>query len=98
MAVKDGSSVVECAFLYEHELNMAKKHGTSWYRSKELRGGHPFTSYMLNKKWTLNEEFNNHMLRFQQVRKLIYFNKLHFYIPGWIGGQGSSFQSESSRF
>ena len=38
------------------------------YRSKERKGGvNPFSSYMLNKKWTLEEEFNNHMLRFQQV-------------------------------
>ena len=25
-------------------------------------------SFMMNKKWTLEEEFNNHMLRFQQVK------------------------------
>ena len=32
------------------------------------KGGRiPFGSYMLNKKWTLEEEFNNHILRFQQV-------------------------------
>ena len=39
-----------------------------WYRSKERKSGEsPFASNMLNKKWTLEEEFNNHILRFQQV-------------------------------
>ena len=63
-AVVNGSSIVFWAFMYDSELAWGK-----WYRSKEKKGGdHPFTSYMLNKKWTLEEEFNNHMLRFQQVK------------------------------
>ena len=62
-AVMSGSSVVVCAFMYDYELEWGK-----WYRSKERKGGlFPFTSYMLNKKWTLEEEFNNHMMQFQQV-------------------------------
>ena len=66
--IKSGSSVVETAYLYDHELKWASDHGTSWYRSKDRRGGvNPHASYMLNKKWTLVEEFNNHMLKFQQV-------------------------------
>ena len=66
--VEYGNSVYEMAYLYKEDLDMAKKHGTSWYRSKEKKGGdNPFTSFMLNKKWALEEEFNNHMLRFQQV-------------------------------
>ena len=32
-----------------------------------IGGTNPFGSYMLNKKWTLEEKFNKHMLRFQQV-------------------------------
>ena len=67
-AVKTGSAVVESGLLYDYELDWASKYNTSWYRSKDRRGGdHPFASYMLNKKWTLVEEFNNHMLKFQQV-------------------------------
>ena len=69
---------------------MAKKLNTSWHRSKEKKGGeNPFGSFMMNKKWTLEEEFNNHMLRFQQVSAVsfIYFSKLHFDIPGWIDNQ-----------
>ena len=39
-----------------------------WYQSKDKKvSENPFTSFMLNKKWALEEEFNNHMLRFQQV-------------------------------
>ena len=80
-AVRSGSSVVECAFMYDSELRWGK-----WYRSKERRGGDsPFASYLLNKKWTMEEEFNNHMMRFQQVTvSSIYLNKQHFDIPGRI--------------
>ena len=63
-SVTTGSSVVECGFMFDYELKWGR-----WYRSREKKGGmNPFTSYMLNKKWTLEEEFNNHMLRFQQVK------------------------------
>ena len=39
------------------------------YRSKEKspQGNLAFGSYLMNKKWPLEEQFNNHMLRFQQV-------------------------------
>ena len=72
--------------MYNYELEWAKNYSTVFYRSKERKGGdNPFGSYMLNKKWTLQEEFNNHMLRFQQVTvSSCYFSKLHFDIPGWI--------------
>ena len=64
-----GDAVVEAAFMYEYELDWAKNYSTSWYRSKTKKGGQsPFSSYLLNKKWTLEEEFNNHMMRFNQVR------------------------------
>ena len=61
-AVTSGSSVLEAAYLYDYELAWGK-----WHRSKERKFLNPFGSYMLNKKWTLEDEFNNHMLRFQQV-------------------------------
>ena len=72
--------------MYDYELDYAKNYSTAWYRSKEKKGGkNPFTSYMLNKKWTFEEEFNNHMMRFQQVTvSSIYFSKLYFDIPGRI--------------
>ena len=80
-AVKTGSSVVEAGILWTEYFAFGK-----WHRSKERKGGEiPFASYMLNKKWTLEEEFNNHMMRFQQVRLCFsYSNKLYFDIPGWI--------------
>ena len=72
--------------LFNYELDWAKDHDTSWYRSKEKKGGrNPFSSYMMNKKWTLEEEFNNHLLRFQQVTdSSYYFSKLNFDNPDWI--------------
>ena len=64
-----GSAVVERGFLFYHRLDWAKDYGTKWYRSKDKKSGgaSPFASFMMNKKWTFEEEFNNHMLRFQQV-------------------------------
>ena len=68
--LRTGSAVTECAFMYDYELEWAKDYNTRWYRSKEKKGGRNplFYSHLLNKKWTLEEEFNNHMLRFQQVK------------------------------
>ena len=85
--VASGNSVVEVAYLYEEWSDMAKKHGTSWYRSKDRKGGvNPFSSYLLTKKWTLEEEFNNHMLRFHQVTVSSIFISVKHKITfqGWI--------------
>ena len=72
--VVNGSSVVELGFLYDFQLTQGK-----WWRSKEKKGGmNPFASFMMNKKWTLEEEFNNHMMRFQQVKQKLWFIKLNF--------------------
>ena len=67
MAVKNGSTVVAIPYLYDFELEYATKYDTSWYRSKGIQEGMNFVSYMLNKKWALEEEFNNHLMRFHQV-------------------------------
>ena len=85
-AIRTGSFVIVSAFL-DYELEWATKHGTRWYKSKSPRGGdNPFVSFMMNKKWTLEEEFNNHMLRLQQVAvSFSYIVKLNFNIPGRIG-------------
>ena len=85
-----GSSVYENDSVYSNLLKLGK-----WHRSKDMKGGeNNFGSYMFNKKWTLEEEFNNHMLRFQQVTLFgaikyiyIYSSKLHFNNAGWIIGQ-----------
>ena len=70
-----GDAVVECSFLYDYELDYAKDYNTRWYRSKNVKGNDllPFASYMMNKKWTLVEEFNNHMMRFNQVTVRSYY-------------------------
>ena len=83
-AVVNGSSVVETGFLYDYMLELGK-----WYRSKDRRiGENPFGSYLMNKKWTMEEEFNIHMLRFQQVTlRSNHFSRLNFDIPVWIDSQ-----------
>ena len=73
--------------MYGYELDYAKDYNTRWYRSKDKLGGdNPFASYMMNKKWTKEEQFNNHLLRFQQVtvHSSNYFFRVHFDISGWI--------------
>ena len=66
--MEEGSAVQVAAFLYDYELKLENRtEGKRWYRSKERLGNYPFGSYMMNKKWWLEEEFNNHLLRFQQV-------------------------------
>ena len=69
--IGNGTSVFEAGFMYSQELVLGK-----WHRSNERKcGKHPFASFMMNKKWTLEEEFNKHMLRFQQVTVTsIYFS------------------------
>ena len=85
-----GSSVIEVSFLYDFQKKgQDGKRVLKWYRSKDKKGGqHPYGSYMLNKKWTLEEEFNNHMLRFQQVTvSSIDCSNVYFDFLGWIVGQ-----------
>ena len=50
-------------------IEEGKRKGGKFYRSKDKKDLNrpPFGSYMMNKKWTLEEEFTNHMLMFQQV-------------------------------
>ena len=70
--MEEGSAVQASAFLYDYELALENRtEGKRWYRSKERLAKYPFASYMMNKKWWLEEEFNNHMLRFQQVPELL---------------------------
>ena len=67
-AVVTGSSVVEVGFLFSYQLKWGK-----WHRSKDVKGGYnPYGAIMLNKKWTMEEEFNIHMFRFRQVTSEFY--------------------------
>ena len=62
-SVVSGSSVVELGY-----LTTSNKKWGKWYRSKEVKAGeNPFGSFMINKKWTLEEEFNKLMFRLRQV-------------------------------
>ena len=59
----NGSMVTEQAYLLDFQWDFGR-----WHRIKERKAGEdPFGQHMLNKKWKLEEEFNNHILRFQQV-------------------------------
>ena len=80
MVLQTGSAVVECGFIYDYELDWATDYGRRWYRSKDCKGGKsPYASYLMNKRWTMEEDFNNHMMKFQQVTASTnYFSKLHY--------------------
>ena len=54
--------MLEVAFLLSYEMEYGK-----WYRSKDKKADNPFASVMINKKWWLEEELNNHFLQFHQV-------------------------------
>ena len=81
----NGSAVIEAGRMGDYTRY---QRGIKWYRSKDRKAAkNPFGSYMINKKWSLEEEFNNHMLRFQQVTvRSLYFSKLHLNNTGWIVG------------
>ena len=71
-ALTDGTWVLNSAYMDYVEYEVAEEYNMKWYRSRERSQAQdtlsmPFTSYLMNKKWTLQESFNNHMLRFQQV-------------------------------
>ena len=58
----EGTAVMDISFLLPYELEYGK-----WHRSKDNTGDNQFCSVMINKKWWLEEELNNHILQFQQV-------------------------------
>ena len=61
----NGTAVQECGGLFDSELALGR-----WHRSKDKKQTpfSDFPSYMMNKKWWLEEQFNVHMMRFQQVK------------------------------
>ena len=63
----DGPVVQQITKKYEFEFAQGR-----WYRSKDKRANtySDFVSYMLNKKWWLEEQMNVHMMRLQQVKSL----------------------------
>ena len=58
----EGSAVVQVGFLLDFEMEYGK-----WHRSKDKKFKNPFNSAMINKKWWLEEDFNNLVLQIHQV-------------------------------
>ena len=63
--MEEGTAVQESGLLWGYELALGR-----WHRSKDKKQkpDSDFGSYMMNKKWWLEEEFNVHIMRFQQVK------------------------------
>ena len=63
----NGTAVQERSLLKDYERELGR-----WHRSKDrkLHQISDFSSYMVNKKWWLEEQFNLHMMRFQQVKHI----------------------------
>ena len=64
-----GTAVLQKGYLNAEAYEKYYKVKIKWYRSRERRSNSysPFCAYMMNKKWWLEEDFTNHILRFQQV-------------------------------
>ena len=62
----NGTAVMEAAAISSSSLLSLGK----WHRSKDKKQipYSVFANYMINKKWWLEEQFNVHMMRFQQVK------------------------------
>ena len=86
--MENGTAVQQIGYLFEHELALGR-----WHRSKDKKQkpGSQFGSYMVNKKWWLEEEFTLHMMRFQQVKYRYLFIKQYdiFDSLGWFADQRS---------
>ena len=91
----NGSAVLEVGFLYDFYLALG-----GWHRSKDKKptsyGNSP--SFMMNKKWVLVEQFNLHLMRFQQVSvSSVDQSEACVMILGWIADAGSSIPSRRGR-
>ena len=64
----NGSAIQECGLLLDYELALGR-----WHRSEDKKATpySNFPSFMMNKKWWLEEQFNLHMMRFQQVKYML---------------------------
>ena len=70
----NGTAVQEYGKLSEWELSLGR-----WHRSKDRKQepNSDFGSNLINKKWSLEEQFNLHIMRFQQV-KMYYLTLLKY--------------------
>ena len=83
----NGTAVQEYVSLSDWDFSLGK-----WHRSKDKKQtpGSDFASFMINKKWWLEEQFNVHMMRFQQVEDFSFSNNLTSLVPGWVGTKRDS--------
>ena len=73
--IKNGTAVQEHDYLSDSQLALGR-----WHRSKDKKqhSSTEFGSYMINKRWWLEEQFNVHMMRFQQVKYIYKSTVEHF--------------------
>ena len=67
--MEEGIAAIE----FNHITDYERKFGR-WHRSKDKKHkpDTDYASYINNKKWWLEEQFNVHMMRFQQVECICY--------------------------
>ena len=84
-----GSAVAETGILWPENLALGK-----WHRSKERTNKNysPFGFYMLNKKWTMEEEFNNHLMMFVQVTVISIYFSFSLIFQAGLGGTETHFK------
>ena len=76
MVLGNGTAILQEGYLWDYQLELGR-----WHRSQEKAKGQStdFMSYMINKKWWLEEQFNLHMMRFQQVKMFANQKFYNFY-------------------
>ena len=90
----NGTAVREAGGLFAKQLELGR-----WHRSKDKKQK-PDSDYgttMMNKKWCLEEQFNLHMMRYQQVKCWGLSNKLTYLILGWFADEWSSIRTKRVR-
>ena len=85
--VEEGTSVIEAPFFNTWYAETYYGIEAKVYRSKGKKDltRSLFASYMMNKKWTLQEEFANHLIMFQQVTEECEFLLFHYILTFQAG-------------
>ena len=85
--VEEGTSVIEAPFFNTWYAETYYGIEAKVYRSKGKKDltRSLFASYMINKKWTLQEEFANHLIMFQQVTEECEFLLFHYILTFQAG-------------
>ena len=85
--VEEGTSVIEAPFFNTWYAETYYGIEAKVYRSKGKKDltRSLFGSYMMNKKWTLQEEFANHLIMLQQVTEECEFLLFHYILTFQAG-------------